>query len=81
MVGLALEVHETSKLKKQLIQSKTVATKDNQDVKEIDLKATELALEFQGVTPGFLDVFHYAFCYIGVLTGDEYLNFACVLFT
>lgn len=67
MVGLALEVHETAKLNKQLKQSKTGA-KDNQDPKA-DLKEIELALEYQGVSPGFLDVFHYAFCYIGVLTG------------
>ncbi len=66
MVGLALEVHETAKLKKQLKQSKTAG--ENQDEKT-DLKTIELALKHQGVTPGFFDIFHYAFCYIGVLTG------------
>ena len=68
MVGLALEVHETAKLNKQLKQSNQ--TGENQDA-NTDLNQVELALKHQGVKPTFLDVFHYAFCYIGVLTGKQ----------
>ena len=66
MVGLALEVHETAKNKKILNSA------DRKQNSNTDLKQVELALEHQGVTPSFLDVFHYAFCYIGVLTGNNY---------
>lgn len=72
MVGLALEVHETEKYKKQLKETKITDKKQDTDN---DLKQIELALEHQGVIPNFADVFHYAFCYIGVLTGNDSLHF------
>jgi len=68
MVGLALEVHETAKNKKLLKEAKAADKKLDSNT---DLKQVELALEYQGVDPSFLDVFHYAFCYIGVLTGKK----------
>ena len=74
MVGLALEVHETSKLKKQLKQAKSTDSDENS---KTDLRETELALQYQGVNPNFLDVFHYGFCYIGVLTGDFFQPVIC----
>lgn len=60
MVGLAFEVHNTYRLQKQ-VQSRTA----DSDISQL----TELELKFNGVQPAFLDVIHYAFCYIGVLTG------------
>lgn len=66
MVGLALEVHETAKLKKQLAQLKAQET----EATATGLNEIKLSLEYRGVAPSFLDVFHYAFCYIGVLTGN-----------
>lgn len=61
MVGLAFEVSDTQQLKDQ---------KRRQDDVDNEL---ELKLRFQGVArPDFSDVFHYAFCYIGVLTGPYY---------
>ncbi|KAK4029280.1 Lysophospholipid acyltransferase 7 [Daphnia magna] len=69
MVGLALEVHETAKHRKQLKESNIDNKKQDADN---DLKQIELSLENQGVSPNFADVIHYAFCYIGVLTGPYY---------
>jgi hypothetical protein len=68
MVGLALEVHETAKNKSILKKSESADKKQDSNT---DLKQVELALEYQGVSPSFLDVFHYAFCYIGILTGKQ----------
>lgn len=70
MVGLALEVHETAKHRKQLKESNIDNKKQDADN---DLKQIELSLENQGVSPNFADVIHYAFCYIGVLTGNSNL--------
>ena len=61
MVGLALEVSETARDKKKL---KGAEGKD-----EADLEATKLSLEHRGVKVNFMDVFHYSFCHIGILTG------------
>lgn len=66
MVGLALEVYETAKFKKQLKELENGTNKDP----KIDMESTKLSIEFQAVKPTFLDVIHYAFCYIGVLTGN-----------
>jgi hypothetical protein len=68
MVGLALEVHETAKNRRLLKESNSADKKQDSNT---DVKQVELALEYQGVNPSFLDVFHYAFCYIGVLTGNN----------
>ncbi|XP_046654481.1 lysophospholipid acyltransferase 7-like [Daphnia pulicaria] len=69
MVGLALEVHETAKNRRLLKESNSADKKQDSIT---DVKQVELVLEYQGVNPSFLDVFHYAFCYIGVLTGPYY---------
>ena len=66
MVGLAFEVHDTFQLKKHLYG---VQTDKLQDAKT-DFADLELKIKFQQVQPTFIDLFHYAFCYIGVLTGD-----------
>lgn len=68
MVGLALEVHETAKNRRLLKESNSADKKQDSIT---DVKQVELVLEYQGVNPSFLDVFHYAFCYIGVLTGNN----------
>ena len=69
MVGLALEVQETAKMKKQIKQEP--ASSSEGDAVKTDVKDLELALECTGVSPQFIDVFHYAFCYVGVLTGKD----------
>ncbi|XP_057365709.1 lysophospholipid acyltransferase 7-like [Daphnia carinata] len=69
MVGLALEVHETAKHRKQLEEA-NIDSKKQDGYK--DLKQLELACEYQGVSPNVADVLNYAFCYIGVLTGPYY---------
>jgi len=33
----------------------------------------------QDIEPGFLDIFHYAFCYVGVLTGKKVLTIRVIL--
>ena len=68
MVGLALEVSETAKMKKQIKQQ--AASLSETDAKTAG-KEIELTLEHTGVSPDVVDVFHYAFCYIGVLTGNS----------
>ena len=65
MVGLALEVSETAKMKKQIKQAASSETDVKTDIKEV-----ELTLEHTGVSPTIVEVFHYAFCYIGFLTGN-----------
>lgn len=66
MVGLALEVSETAKLKEQL---KVLENGTNKDPK-VYLESTKLNIEFLSVRPTFVDIIHYAFCHIGVLTGE-----------
>jgi len=69
MVGLALEVQETAKLKREVAKLNAGdILNDNQGRKE-GTSDVELALKYQEVAPSFMDVMHYAFCYIGVLTG------------
>ena len=65
MVGLALEVSETAKMKKQIKQAASSVTDVKTDIKEV-----KLTLEHTGVSPNIAEVFHYAFCYIGFLTGN-----------
>jgi len=72
MVGLALEVQETAKLKREVAKLNAGdILNDNQGRKE-GTSDVELALKYQEVAPSFMDVMHYAFCYIGVLTGPYY---------
>ena len=69
MVGLALEVQETAKMKKAVEKLNAGdILNDNQGRKE-GTSSIELSLKVQEVYPTFMDVMHYAFCYIGVLTG------------
>jgi lysophospholipid acyltransferase 7 len=66
LVGLAFEVHDTFQLKKHLYGVQTDKLQDE----KTDFAELELKIKFQQVQPTFIDIFHYAFCYIGVLTGD-----------
>ncbi|CAH0393007.1 unnamed protein product [Bemisia tabaci] len=60
LVGLAFEVHDSERTKSRL---------DDFD----DSDAPSAYLETYVITrPSVADVFHYAFCYIGVLTGPYY---------
>ncbi|KAK7872885.1 hypothetical protein R5R35_006751 [Gryllus longicercus] len=54
LVGLAFEVHDSAFSRK---------------VKNDDDKRSEAEIETTYINPGFLDTFHYAFSYVGVLTG------------
>lgn len=56
MVGLAFEVHNTA----------AAAEKKGHgnDTADAELEAAE-------VYPSFLDIFHYTFCYIGIMTGNH----------
>lgn len=57
LIGLAFEVHDTALADKK---------KDSADYSpEIELESEATRV----VPPDILDVYHYSFCYIGVLTG------------
>lgn len=56
MVGLAFEVHNTAAAAKKKGHGDSTAF--------AELEAAE-------VHPSFLDIFHYTFCYIGIMTGDH----------
>jgi len=60
MVGLALEVSETSQTKRKLTAP---------DCKDEEKPELQLSLQFRGVKPSFIDVIHYAFSHVGILTG------------
>ena len=76
MVGLALEVQETAKMKREVAKLNAGDILNDNQTKNEETSDVELSLKFQGVAPSFMDVMHYAFCYIGVLTGIKCLNFA-----
>ncbi|KDR10082.1 Lysophospholipid acyltransferase 7 [Zootermopsis nevadensis] len=57
VAGLAFEVHNTAAAAKE---------------KEHDDSAAFAKLEAAEVHPSFQDVFHYTFCYIGIMTGPYY---------
>ncbi|RZF40998.1 hypothetical protein LSTR_LSTR006301 [Laodelphax striatellus] len=58
LVGLAFEVHDSVKVAKE---------KDlNDDSPHAEFESSRIA------TPGFMEIFHYSFCYIGVLTGPYF---------
>lgn len=59
MVGLAFEVHDSWKNKKQMEQC---VPKDSGDLR--------LQTKYQNINPSFADMFCYSFCYIGLLTGE-----------
>ncbi|XP_067006085.1 lysophospholipid acyltransferase 7 isoform X2 [Anabrus simplex] len=58
LVGLAFEAHDS-------------ATKHSK-VNESESSAVSAEKEATIIDPGFWDIFHYAFCYVGVLTGPYY---------
>ena len=71
MVGVALEVHETAKLKKQQEElSAGDILNENQGTSE-----SALVLKYQEVKPTVMGVLHYAFCYAGVLTGKYPIDY------
>lgn len=72
MVGLALEVQETAKMKREVAKLNAGDILNDNQTKNEETSDVELSLKFQGVAPSFMDVMHYAFCYIGVLTGPYY---------
>ncbi|XP_069942145.1 lysophospholipid acyltransferase 7 [Cherax quadricarinatus] len=61
LIGVCFEVHDTWR--------KRGEAKKNDDEKRAQL---ELELKYEEVDPSPMDIFHYAFCYIGVLTGPYY---------
>lgn len=64
MVGLAFEVHDTYEMAR-----KVEVSHGDKEVDKVQVESNYLALLFRKVEPTFLDVFHYAFCFVGVLTG------------
>lgn len=70
LVGICFEVHDTWKKRGQLKKSES----------EEDKKNLVIQLKYEEVDPSPMDVFHYAFNYVGVLTGNVY-GLSLVLFT
>ncbi|XP_071953393.1 lysophospholipid acyltransferase 7-like [Antedon mediterranea] len=60
MVGLAFEIQDSWKAKEKIAKSKT---------EEIDNRTLMAVID---EAPGIIDVFMYAYCYIGILTGPYY---------
>lgn len=61
LVGLAFEVNQTYLAKKKRKESSETVDKD------LILKE-----EYNAVEPTFLNIFHYSFNYVGVLTGNYF---------
>ncbi|XP_033105067.1 lysophospholipid acyltransferase 7-like isoform X2 [Anneissia japonica] len=59
MVGIAFEVQDSWKAKEEISKS---------EKKDVDNRTLMAVID----TPGMLDVFMYAYCYIGILTGPYY---------
>lgn len=66
LVGLAFEVNQTylKKAKKE----------ENSDNKDLILKE-----QYNAVEPNFIDIFHYSFNYIGVLTGKRKTHYKIMM--
>lgn len=62
LVGICFEVHDTWKKRGMLKKSES----------EEDKKNLVIQLKYEEVDPSPMDVFHYAFNYVGVLTGPYY---------
>lgn len=60
LVGLAFEVNQTY-----------LTTKKREESTEKEDKDLLLKEQYNAVYPGFLDIVHYSFNYIGVLTGKK----------
>lgn len=59
LIGICFEVHDTWRKQGEL-------KKEDDKDKRAQL---ELELQYEEIKPTSMDIFHYAFCYIGVLTG------------
>ena len=59
MVGICFEVHDSWKKEGKLKKVEDEAEKE---------KLT-LELKYEKIDPNIQDIFHYAYCYLGVLTG------------
>ena len=69
MMGLAFEVHDSVSRAKKMenLQKKKDTVNDSQEY--VDL---ESEIRFKSIiTPSAEDIFHYAFCHAGILTGIE----------
>ena len=69
MMGLAFEVHDSVLRSKKLdnLQKKKDATKDSDEGAQL-----ESEIRFKSIkTPSAADIFHYAFCHAGILTGID----------
>ena len=69
MMGLAFEVHDSVLRSKKLdnLQKKKDATKDSDEGVQL-----ESEIRFRSIkTPSAEDIFHYAFCHAGILTGID----------
>lgn len=64
VIGVCFEVHDTW-LKRGQIKK----LEDKEKIAQLKLE-----LKYEEVDPTPMDIFHYAFCYIGVLTGTLHLN-------
>ncbi|XP_042217763.1 lysophospholipid acyltransferase 7-like isoform X3 [Homarus americanus] len=62
LIGICCEVHDTWRKRGE-------AKKEEDKEKKAQL---ELELKYEEVDPSPMDIFHYAFCYVGVLTGPYY---------
>ena len=72
MMGLAFEVHDSVLRSKKLdnLQKKKDATKDSDEGVQL-----ESEIRFKSIkTPSAEDIFHYAFCHAGILTGIDMLK-------
>ena len=69
MMGLAFEVHDSVLRSKKLdeLQKKKDATNDIDEGVQL-----ESEIRFRSIkTPSAEDIFHYAFCHAGILTGID----------
>lgn len=64
VIGVCFEVHDTW-LKRGQIKK----LEDKEKIAQL-----ELELKYEEVDPTPMDIFHYAFCYVGVLTGMLHQN-------
>ena len=69
MMGLAFEVHDSVLRSKKMdnLQKKRDTTKDSDEGVQL-----ESEIRFKSIkTPSAEDIFHYAFCHAGILTGMD----------
>ena len=71
-MGLAFEVHDSVLRSKKMdnLQKKQDTTKDSDEGVQL-----ESEIRFKSIkTPSAEDIFHYAFCHAGILTGIDMLK-------